>query len=60
MSEGQKPNHFQIGLEVNRAVTAGIHRDGEKREAAVKKVAELLAKGGTQAITVFSKIQNGR
>lgn len=60
MSEDQRPSHFQIGLEVNRAVTAGIHSDGEKRKAAIKKVAELLARGGTPAITVFSQIQKGR
>ncbi len=60
MSESLKPIDYQIGLAVNIAVTAGIHNNGEQRRVAIKRVAELLAKGGTPAITVFSEIQNRR
>lgn len=60
MTENTKPNHHTIGIEVNRAIIAGIHNKKNDRENAIKRVTELLAHGGTQAITVFSKIQNGK
>lgn len=60
MTERTKPSHHAIGVEVNRAVIASIHDNRSEKETAIKKLTELLANSGTQAIAVFSEIQNGK
>jgi len=54
------PTHHEIGVTVNKAVTADVHNNGQQREAAIKRLVELLAIGGTSAIDVFVEIQKGK